>query len=270
MVQVDIFWSYGIGAGLALAAYKQLSKDSEQEGFSIWKSIESPFFTKTLLFLALVFVPSGFWLLWEFPSWETMHVGDRNLPVWLVGLFSVTNISQGVLAFILCHWAISKGKEYLAYLQFFFGYFGMFFILVHGWDGIGYKRFLSETPEQLVGWTWETGIAWLSSDVAYTLVGMGTILIPVLTGMVYRWNGMEQKSIVPAQGFMASIFIGALGSAIICSLLLNTLGTGLGTVAAILFMFVLLHPAAPLMHRIFLLMVPTAKERAVQLKQATA
>src|SRR5690349_6999742 len=118
MVQVDIFWSYGIGAGLAVAAHRQISKQKEPRE-STWDSVlASPYFARMLLFLGLVFVPSGIWLLWEFSSWETMHVGDRNLPVWLVGLFAVTNVSQGVLGFAICHALIRRGKLYAAWMNF--------------------------------------------------------------------------------------------------------------------------------------------------------
>ena len=50
---------------------------------------------------AALFVPSGVWLLWRFPSWETMHAGDRSLPAWLVAAFVATNATQGVLGFLV-------------------------------------------------------------------------------------------------------------------------------------------------------------------------
>ena len=83
----------------------------------------------------------------------------------------------------------------------------MFFILVFGWDGTGYKRFFSSTPEQLESWTWATASEWLVSDVALTLYGMGVILIPTLVGMVYRWNRQDHPSMAPTGGFLSTIFI---------------------------------------------------------------
>ena len=93
MVQVDVFWSYGIGAGLGLASAAKglVKKESPRD------SLRSTDAFHTLLFLAIVFAPSGFVLLWNFPSWETMHVGTRELPGWLVAIFGVTNITQGLL-----------------------------------------------------------------------------------------------------------------------------------------------------------------------------
>ena len=90
MVQVDVFWSYALGAGFAITHAWQL----EQER----KANRSPFdhssFRNTILFLACIFVPSGVYLVWAFPSWETMHVGDRDMPAWLITAFALTNVTQ--------------------------------------------------------------------------------------------------------------------------------------------------------------------------------
>lgn len=182
MVQVDVCWSYGIGAGLGLAsAHRARAKETiaaavtTNEGFH------------TLLFLALVFAPSGFVLLWSFPSWETMHVGTHAMPGWLVALFGITNITQGLLGFVAARFLAARGHAYAAYLQWVGGYFGMFFILVHGWDGTGYQRFFSPTRADLDGWTWATARTWLTSDVAITLALMGVVLVPWLVGLSAAW-----------------------------------------------------------------------------------
>lgn len=73
MVQVDIFWSFAIGAGFAASADKQLENED--------KPFESKGFIKNLLWLSIFFVPSGATLLWGFPAWETMQVGTlRRFP----------------------------------------------------------------------------------------------------------------------------------------------------------------------------------------------
>ncbi len=248
MVQVDIFWSYGIGAGLAVAAHRQIQKQKEDSA-SVWKNaLRSPFFTKALLFLGLVFVPSGFWLLWQFSSWETMHAAGRDLPVWLVGLFAITNVSQGVLGFVICHYLIRRGSLYAAWLNFIGAYFGMFFILVHGWDGKGYQRFFSPDREAFESWTWQTAGSWFTSDVAFTLYGMGVILIPVLGGMTIGWvreglreTGRNDAPLATLGGFLGSILVFALGLAIVSSVALIQLGLIPGTLCSVLFILVLTH-----------------------------
>ncbi len=243
MVQVDIFWSYGIGAGLAVAAHRQIAKQKEVA------VLASPYFSQMLLFLGLIFVPSGFWLLWEFSSWETMHVGDRNLPVWLVGLFAITNVSQGVLGFVICFHLIRRSKLYAAWLHFIAAYFGFFFILIHGWDGQGYQRFLSPDRAAFENWSWSTAATWLTSDVALTLYGMGIILLPVLGGMTVSWlrNGAREAGIRSSPlsilgGFFGSALVFAFGLALVSSVLIIQLGPVIGVPLSFIMILVLSHP----------------------------
>jgi hypothetical protein len=177
MVQVDVFWSYGIGAGFAVANTHAL-KSAMSRG-------ERPFdtrvFRNALFFLAVAFAPSGVCLLWAFPDWETMHVGDRNLPAWLVTLFAATNITQGALGYWVASRAIERGRPYIAFLQWLLGYFGMFAILVHGWDGTGYQRFFSPTAAAFAQFTPATIRDWFVSDVAITLGILGIFIVPPLS-----------------------------------------------------------------------------------------
>ena len=80
MVQVDVFWSYGLASGLALASSKQKASHPFRNPGMVW----------TLLWFGLAFAPSGMYLLWAFPSWETMFVaqGHQHIPPWIVALFA--------------------------------------------------------------------------------------------------------------------------------------------------------------------------------------
>jgi hypothetical protein len=217
---------------------------------SSWEpALASPYFTRMLLFLSLIFVPSGIWLLWEFSSWETMHVGDRDLPVWMVGLFAVTNVSQAVLGFALCHVLISRGRLYAAWLHFIGAYFGFFFILVHGWDGTGYQRFFAVDRSALERWSWQTAKDWFGSDIALTLYGMGLILLPALGGMTLSWiqNGAREAGIRPRTlsilgGFFGSVLLLALGLAILASVLLIQLGIVVGLLLSFIMILIATHP----------------------------
>jgi hypothetical protein len=258
MVQVDIFWSYGIGAGLAVAAHRQIAKQKESRG-TLWENARaSPHFSSLLLFLGLIFVPSGMWLLWEFSSWETMHAADRNLPVWLVGLFAVTNVSQGILAFVICYYLIRRGRLYAAWLNFVGAYIGFFLILIYGWDGTGYQRFFASDRAAFENWSWSTARAWFSSDIALTLYGMGVILLPTLGGMTLsRIQGGAREAGVPSRiisvlsGFFGSILLLALGLALMASLLLIQLGIVRGTLLSFCGLLVLLHPKLGIARRFY-------------------
>ncbi|XDD50335.1 hypothetical protein AB3N59_00490 [Leptospira sp. WS92.C1] len=271
MVQVDVFWAYGLGAGFAMAASRQIQKiqsssDSENSALlndakeqktnrkiPFWKTT---YFLINVLFLSLVFGPSGLYLVWQFTSWETMQALDKSMPGWLVTLFGFTNVSQGILAFWIVWKLIERSKAFFGFLQVMLGYFGMFFILVHGWDGKGYKRFFSTSREEyLNGWTWNTALSWLTSDVAITLYVMGIIMIPIMIRILSQWleEGLEIQRVSLGQEskegkgsavqrilfFFGSVFIGALGLAIVSSLIIHALGWILGTIVALGVLYVL-------------------------------
>lgn len=185
MVQVDIFWSYGLSAGLALAAGNSLKKET-----SFWKH---PSFALSLLWTATVFAPSGMYLLWAFPGWETMFVArdHSSIPAWLVCLFSLTNITQGVLGFAVTAYFLRQGKKSAAIAQTVWAHAAMLFVLVVGWDGTGYKRFFyAGTGEE-----WHSGAgyplsAFFSSPVFYTLLGMGVVFIPSYFGLIKYFKKM--------------------------------------------------------------------------------
>jgi len=255
VVQVDVFWSYALGASMASAAFRQLEP--------VEKPSTSPFFVKNLLYLSCLFAPSGIYLLWNFPGWETMFVFDRNLWGWLVAAFAITNVTQGILGFYVSYWLLRRGRVYLANLQWVLGYFCMFFILVHGWDGTGFRRFLyGGTIDQ-----WRAGVEipmykFLWSDVALTLYGMGLILLPVLFWIIARWlregytlagEALAEKKLPNAdeiiKRFLFSVLVLTLGAAIVASILIHLLGWLWGFVAFIPLAFVVLFRRDGLVHK---------------------
>lgn len=184
MVQVDVFWSFGIGASFAAAAAPRRTAERKANPEMRWH--ESPWFSKTLLFLSCAFAPAGVWLLWSHTSWETMHVA-QDLPGWLVALFALTNVTQGILGFWLADRLIAKGQDYRAWLASVAGFFGMYFMLIHGWDGTGYKRLLSSDRATFQSWTPDDIWTFLGSDTAVTLGILGLIVTPWLVWVYTTW-----------------------------------------------------------------------------------
>ncbi len=254
MVEVDVFWAYGLGAGFAAAATHQiaLGKDhppgAAERGWQ--RYVSSPYFTVTLLYCALLFAPSGAYLLWAFPDWETMQVAHNHmsLPAWLVTLFAITNVSQGILGYWVTAKLIRAGRRYAAFLQVALGYFGMFFILVHGWDGRGYQRFFSANRAVFESWPHNPSVGdaleragrWLSSPVALTLAGMSVIVV-VLLWIMSAWlkEGYRLAGLRDSPGTAATVgvvlgfvFACALGSAIVSSALIHLLGWWIGVPVA--------------------------------------
>ncbi len=182
MVQVDVFWSYGLGSGLALAARQKLKAEPNP-----WVN---KYFVATLAWIALLFAPSGLYLLWAFPYWETMFVATTHadLPAWLVTTFGFTNVSQGILGFYITYRLIRAGKDGAARLQTIWSHAAMLFILIFGWDGSGFSRFIyAGTGEE-----WRAGVpyawaAWFSSPVFFTLASMAVVFVPTYTWLVLRF-----------------------------------------------------------------------------------
>jgi hypothetical protein len=241
MVQVDVFWSYGLGSTFAYSAGRQIV----QQRAAKVSRFADPYFTKTLLFLALIFVPSGTYLVWNFPSWETMHTGTRDMPAWLIAAFAMTNVTQGLLGYLVVERLLVRGRHYVAYLQIVAAYFGMFFILVHGWDGTGYRRFFSPTKADYVNWSGDWA-HWLTSDVALTLYAMGLILVPVLLLAVARWH---PRGSLGALLMLATVFGAGLGLAVLAHACLVWFGTAVGVPVAVAAIGALLVPGGPV-HRL--------------------
>lgn len=237
MVQVDVFWSFGIGAGMAAAAARQIKPQDDP--------FESKYFVKTMVYLSCFFVPSGAILLWGFPEWETMQVGRYlTIPAWLVGLFTLTNVTQGILGYWLAWRFIRRDNPRAAWMLCGIGYFLMFFILVHGWDGMGYQRFFYSCSwwggnRECI--PWQPGqfdaVRWATrSPVAWTLYAMGVVMIPLLLHWMSAWikQGEDQAGLSPRPQrtilfcLLRLVFLHVLGSAIIASLLIHALGWALG------------------------------------------
>jgi len=247
MVQVDVFWGYGFGASLAVASGRTLAKT------------EQPFYTRygfwTASFLALFWAPTGMLLLLRHPSWETMQAADSlaSVPVFLTLAFGITNVTQGLLGFWVGHKLMAARRYYLANLNWLAGYFGMCFILVYGWDGLGFDRFFYDR-DMLAGspaWTPGAGTGgtilgtlaaffrFLVSGVAVTLYEDGLWLLPPFAWLMYRWHaeglrGEGHRVDLFGDGtqwlksYLAGVFGVALGAAIFCALITNYVGAALG------------------------------------------
>jgi len=184
MVQVDIVWSYAFGATLAASAARQL-KDQE-------KPFDNKYYTYILLFLAILFAPSGVYLLWQFPNWETMQVATTHgdIPAWLVVIFAITNMTQGILGYWITWKLIRKKNFYGAYVNWIVAWIIFWSILVMGWDTTGWQRFLYDSTMNN-GVLWQPGmhmgLNFFTGNVFMTLVGMGVFIAPALSIPIAMW-----------------------------------------------------------------------------------
>ncbi len=337
MVEVDVFWSYALGAGFALGAWRQLRKLKVENEVRRWKlgwsdkldvgqlpmegeqaaldssplshknhvqfrklvkelrkngvetgkpglsnlkeirklvkswldensdAFNNEYFLKNVLFLSLLFVPSGAVLLWSNPNWETMQVGRyETIPQWLVGLFSTTNVSQGILGFYNTYKSLMKGKYYQAALHTLLSYAGFFFILANGWDNKGYQRFFSKNRAAFDDWEWTNVFGWATSDVVAILIAYGGVFLPLMYYWIIDWlmKGQDlEKGIDDSPDFLdrlpeatklfvdtnAPILVASFGSAVLATVLIHRFGwvPGMAGYAASLALLLNKHGIGP-------------------------
>jgi len=270
MVEVDVFWSYAIGSGFALSAFRQLRKLHAESGGDTELSLKdalsprnlvreiedgdnpvfhNPYFLRALLFLSLLFVPSGANLLWSNPNWETMQVGRfETIPGWLVSGFTITNVTQGILGYRVTYHYLMKGRYFSAAKQAVIAYLCFWFILVNGWDKTGYQRFFSRNREAFEDWKWSNVFGWLTSDVVRILLAYGAVFIPLMLYWMSKWveegyaeeHGIEQPADIAdmrsrmaktSGSFLATVFGAALGGAVTAHLLIRRFGWVRGLLA---------------------------------------
>jgi hypothetical protein len=221
MVEGDVFWSYGLGASFALAAFRQireiesgrpdaggieLSRGQLRGLKRLFKEIESgdssftnQYFMKLLLFLSVLFVPSVTNMLWSNPSWETAHVGSyETIPGWLVSGLSVTNVTQAILGYWVTRNLLTRGEYYKAAQQTIYGYLAFWFLMVNGWDKTGYRRFFSKDRDAFENWRPGNAVEWLGSDVVRILLSYGTVFAPLMLFWMTKWlkEGYEEDPLV--------------------------------------------------------------------------
>jgi len=245
MVQVDVFFSYAMGSGFALAACRQLIKKRE-EGDG--KPFDNTYFTRTLLFLAIFILPGNLTLLWGWPSWETMHVSTyASIPAWFITVFCLVSVGLGILGFWVTYQLLIRKRFYLAFLQMALGYFLLCFMLVNGWDKTGYQRFFSVTKEEFLSWQWSNATTFLTSGLFLAVVILFGIGGPLLFYWFTKWMKRgyavsEDVNKVRAAHtgiikIAALLLVGVLGSAlafaVIATLLIAYLGWILGVIVFI-------------------------------------
>jgi hypothetical protein len=236
MVQVDVCWGYAWGASLAAAAGRPLAQSK--------KPFETKYFVATIAFLALAWAPTGMLLLLRHPSWETMQAAGHfsDLSEWLVLAFGFTNVTQGILGFWVGQRLLARGHDHLAELNWISGYFGMFFILLYGWDGLGYDRFLYDRDMLPGSPAWHAGAAtgtgalaalgrFFGSSVAMTLYTDGVILLPPFFWLATRWAreaGSSTSALKVIARYLGGVFLVGFAAAAVCALTVRVVGYGLG------------------------------------------
>ncbi|MEU7650052.1 hypothetical protein [Streptomyces huasconensis] len=282
-IQAALFWAYAAGATSALAAGRQLQvweRINAGEGPRTRSRAANPYLALTALFAAVLMVPTGLFLLWQNPAWATMHVAEGHEDVWadFVLCYAGGIPVAAVLGFLVAQALVLAGAGYWAYLQCVGGYFLLFGMLVHGWDGRGYQRFLSPGVGDFAEWPRDSVVNhvldFLTSGtfLALLLFGaavIGTMLATAIGWLMEGWSlpGADEDRKVPrvlavviaAAGVYGLPFVGALLASGLVRLLGGWLGLPLFAVVAGL---TLLHGRSPVRWLYGLVGVPHRHWRA--------
>ncbi|GAA1362005.1 hypothetical protein [Streptomyces beijiangensis] len=255
-IQAALFWAYGIGATFALSAGRQLQwweRSVHGEGVRTRSRAANPYLALTLLFAAVLMVPTGLFLLWQNPSWATMHVATGHDGVWagFVLIYAGGIVVGTLLGFLAAQALVLVGAGYWAYLQCVGGYFLLFGTLIHGWDGTGYRRMLTTSTAAYRDWPKDSVVNhvldFLTSGTFLALLVLGaavigTMLLTEIGWLVEGWKlpGADEDRRVPqllavaiaGAGVHGLPFLGALTASILMHLLGGPLGLALFAVLA--------------------------------------
>lgn len=255
-MQAALFWAYAIGATFAVSAGRQLQwweRSVQGEGVRTRSRAANPYLALTLLYAAVLLVPSGLFLLWQNPSWATMHVARGHDGIWagFVLLYAGGVVVATLLGFLAARLLVLVGAGYWAYLQCVGGYFLLFATLIHGWDGTGYRRLLTADRRAYEAWPTESLVNnvldFLTSGTFLALLVLGTavigtMLLTEIGWLVEGWRlpGADKDRKVPmvvavgiaGAGVYGLPLAGALGASALVRLLGWWLGPALFAVAA--------------------------------------
>ncbi|KAJ3295224.1 hypothetical protein HK104_002885 [Borealophlyctis nickersoniae] len=177
MIEVDVFWSFAFGASFAACASHNLATSPS-------KTVNSPF-VATLLFLSLLFVPSGTYLLDAFPGWESMFYfteGRTSISPLLTTTFSFTNTALGVLGFLITASSIRGiSEKNLAMNPSYHKYWVHSYSCFTAILGMGYYRFTYAGNYK----DWRDDVTFpmtdfIGSPVFNTLLVMGVVFVPAI------------------------------------------------------------------------------------------
>ncbi|MFE4860968.1 hypothetical protein [Streptomyces sp. NPDC056670] len=247
-IQAALFWAYATGATFAVSAARQLQwwqRSVHEEGVRTRSRAANPYLTLTVLFAAVLLVPTGLFMLWQNPSWATMQVAGDHHGVWagFVLFYAGGTVVAALLGFLVAQSLVLVGAGYWAYLQSVGGHFLLFGVLIHGWDGTGYRRLLTTNRTALRDWPKDSVVNnllhFLTSGTFLALLVLGaavigTMLITEIGWLMEGWElpGADEDRKVPrvlavavaAAGVYGLPFVGALAA----SALLRLLGWPLG------------------------------------------
>uniref|UniRef100_A0AAU2VCN2 Uncharacterized protein n=1 Tax=Streptomyces sp. NBC_00003 TaxID=2903608 RepID=A0AAU2VCN2_9ACTN len=247
-IQAALFWAYGTGATFAVSAARQLQwwqRSVHDEGVRTRSRAANPYLMLTVLFAAVLLVPTGLFMMWQNPSWATMQVAGDHRGIWagFVLFYAGGTVVAALLGFLVAQSLVLVGAGYWAYLQSVGAHFLLFAVLVHGWDGSGYRRLLTTSRGALRDWPKDSVVNnllhFLTSGTFLALLVLGaavigTMLITEIGWLMEGWElpGADEDRKVPRLLAVAIAAAGVYGlpllGALFASGLIRLVGWALG------------------------------------------
>ena len=183
MLQTDLFFSYGLASGLAIAASRKLKTEPHP--------LVNKYFLATILWLSLGFVPQILYLTRRFPGWESMFVVNTisGYPPWFLSLYAIATIVLGALGFHVTNSLLNKEKTFAAVAQVVWSNVAAAFLATIGWDGTGYKRLLYTGT----GTDWANHVSFpltdfFTSPVFINLIWLEALLLIPYSILFIKWT----------------------------------------------------------------------------------
>jgi len=183
MLQTDLFFSYGLASGLAIAASRKLKTEPHP--------LVNKYFLATILWLSLGFVPQILYLTLRFPAWESMFVVNNisGYPPWFMSLYAIAVIILGALGFHVTNSLLKKEKTLVAAAQVVWSNVAAGFLATIGWDGSGFRRLLYPGT----GDDWVNGAVFpltdfFTSAVFINLIWLEALLLIPYSILFIKWS----------------------------------------------------------------------------------
>ncbi|KAI9138376.1 hypothetical protein BKA69DRAFT_1177426, partial [Paraphysoderma sedebokerense] len=187
MIQIDIFWSFAFGAMFAAFAYNTLSehykflrsKEKVKTKLTYEEIFVNKIFFDLLIFMSFLFIPSGVYLLWAFPTWESMLLlKDKDTTHAIIPtLFTFSNAFMATLGFYVTARKIEKTPPNESEKVHF--YWITAYTIFTAILGMGYNRFIFiGTYDDWISGKTNTLAEFFQSEVFNTLLAMATFFVP--------------------------------------------------------------------------------------------
>lgn len=199
MIQADVVICYGLGSVFALSHARHVPRLSVG-------ARHDPRVAGVVLCTSFVVTPVVLLMMWLHLGWETMWVVSTP-PVWLFVAVVLGLNLFATAGYLTTRALLRQGRYGAACAQWHASVFGTVFVLVHGWDGTGYQRFLSPTSQDFARWgegpVPERVLVWLLSPIPWLMAALTALTVAGCFLIVCRCTESGMRCAAREHGWLA-------------------------------------------------------------------